>query len=71
MILYRVQKGEDFCELPKPKESNFTGQCFKCGAWRHTQFECPKVQCRSCHMFGHHERVCKRQTFPRAMVRRW
>jgi hypothetical protein len=62
MICFHVELGlEKFIAQQyhiKRSSSSFTGQCFKCGSWRHTQLDCPLTRCRDCGRFGHDARVC-------------
>lgn len=57
---YREDYGLESWKTPRAR-NNFSGQCFRCGAWRHMQFECPLTQCRNCHEYGHEDTRCRRR----------
>ena len=60
MISFRLETGKDtFQDISSRKQTFFTGQCFKCGCWRHTQLECPLSQCKICGKYGHDARICE------------
>lgn len=55
--LYRERFGTDTWHPPRARRK-FNGQCFRCGAFKHMQCDCPLSQCDTCFDYGHEDSRC-------------
>ena len=58
---YNITNGNDVFDKCLKRRNFFVGQCFHCGAEKHTQAFCPLAKCTICNKWGHNYRVCRKQ----------
>ena len=61
---YTIKKGTNVFD-PLRIRGFFPGQCFNCGAPKHTQAFCPLIKCTHCNLWGHNQMVCRQRCYRR------